>query len=334
MLDRIRGVAAANGFPLAMLAAVLLALLWPAPGAQGGWLHLDAITDLGVALVFFLHGANLSPANVRSGAGNWRLHATVQASTFLLFPLVGLVAVKSGVLPAEPALATGFLYLCALPSTITSSVAMTAVARGNVAGAIFNATISGLVGMVATPLLLAALVSAQDATIPVVPAIAGIVEQLLLPFALGQLLRPRIAGFLGRHKPLITRVDRGVIVLIVYAAFCESTRSGLWATTSAATLSHAVLICAVLLAGVGLATRTLARLLGMPVGDEIAAVFCGSKKSLASGMPMAKVLFAGHPGFGLIVLPLMLYHQLQLLLFSVVATRYARRSDPVTSGPR
>jgi sodium/bile acid cotransporter 7 len=308
-----------------MLLAVVLAAIWPAVGASAGVLHLDDITTWGVALVFLLAGASLSRRNLRDGAANWRLHLMVQATTYLLFPAVGaaIALLVHGWLPDD--LLLGFFYLCALSSTISTSIAMTTLARGNVAGAIFNASLSSLLGMVLTPLLLSLWLHTGSQQTPLGPQLIKIGRELFLPFALGQLIQPWIAPWISRHKNITSKVDRGVILLIVYNSFCDSTRSGLWTHYGWVTLLQTFLLSSVLLACALYFTTTVARKLGFTPEDEIAAVFCGSKKSLATGVPMAKLLFPAGNSLGLIVLPLMFYHQLQLLVCTVMARRYSER---------
>lgn len=316
-----------DGFVLIMLAAIALALAAPEVGTGDGPLHLGLVTSLGVALVFFLHGAALSRDKLVAGARHWRLHTFVQVFTYVVFPLIGAVLMFAlrDRLPAD--LLLGVFFLCALPSTVSSSVAMTSMARGNVPGAIFNATISGLIGMALTPLLMGLVISASGASMPLGKALTGVALQLLLPFALGQLARPVIGAWLGRHKPITSKIDRGVIVLIVYSSFCDATAEGLWHQYSWQTIAAVMALAAVLLFAILATTTFVARRLGFAVEDEITAVFCGSKKSLANGIPMAKILFAGHPALGLLVLPLMVYHQLQLIVCSVMASRYANREQ-------
>ncbi|MFJ4291198.1 bile acid:sodium symporter family protein [Cupriavidus sp. NPDC089707] len=314
-----------DGFVLIMLSAIAIALAAPQIGTGDGPLQLGMVTSLGVALVFFLHGAALSRDKLVAGAKHWRLHVFVQAFTYVVFPVVGalLMLLLRNTLP--PDLLLGVFFLCALPSAVSSSVAMTSMARGNVSGAIFNATISGLIGMLVTPLLMGLVISAisSGASMPLGKALTGVALQLLLPFALGQLLRPLIGNWLAKKKQITNKIDRGVIVLIVYSSFCDATAEGLWHQYQWQTIGAVMLIAAVLLFVVLGITTLTARRLGFSVEDEVTAVFCGSKKSLANGIPMAKILFAGHPALGLLVLPLMVYHQLQLIVCSVIASRYA-----------
>jgi sodium/bile acid cotransporter 7 len=323
--DLLRRLPKPDGFVLAMLAAVALAALHPAIGASGGALHLDRATTWGVALVFFLSGAGLSRHNLRAGAANWRLHLVVQASTYALFPLIGVIVAlaTSSLFPRD--LLTGFFYLCALASTISTSIAMTTLARGNIAGAIFNATLSSLLGMVITPLLMNLWLHTSSQHLPLGEQLLKIGEALFLPFLAGQFARPWFGRWIARHKPVTGKVDRGVILLIVYNSFCDSTRAGLWTDYGWVTLAQTFVLTAGLLLLVLSITTFTARRLSFSTEDEIAAVFCGSKKSLATGVPMAKLLFGAATPLGLIVLPLMFYHQLQLFVCTFIARRYGAR---------
>lgn len=306
-----------------MLGAVSVALLVPQVGRSDGPLHLGTMTGFGVALVFLLHGANLAPDRLLAGVRNWRLHLFVQLCTYALFPLIGLaIAVTLDGHVAAP-LITGVFFLCVLPSTISSSVAFTAMAGGNVAAAVFNATLSNFIGILVTPLLISQWLHASGGGLPIGKAILGISLQLLLPFVLGQLLRPHLHAFLVRHKAAVHRLDRGVIVLIVFSSFSDSAAAGLWSGSGWWIVLQALGLSMAILAGVLSLTRLVARRMGFSVEDEIVAVFCGSKKSVASGIPMARLLFGTQPEAGLIVLPALLYHQLQLLVCAHLARRYA-----------
>ncbi len=307
-------------FLLAMVCAIAVALLAPQLGAAN---VLSVITDIGVMAVFFLHGANLSNAALKAGVTNWRLHVFIQAATFVLFPTVGFAIYFL----ATPALShdvrLGLFFLCALSSTISSSVAMTALGKGNVPAAVFNASLSGLIGMVVTPVLVGVVLASGTQHLPVLDAIGDIVVKLLAPFALGRVARIWIADWLVRNKGLVNFLDRGVIVLIVFTSFSESTAAGLWSRYGIGVLALIFVIVAVLLALVLTVTTLFARRVGFARADEVTAVFCGSKKSLANGAPIAKILFAGDPALGLIMVPLLFYHQMQLIVCSYLARRYA-----------
>jgi sodium/bile acid cotransporter 7 len=301
-----------------------LASLLPARGEAA--VAAGYATNAAIFLLFFLHGARLEPRAALAGAKHWRLHVVVLLSTFVLFPLLGLTAraVAPHLLPS--ALWAGLLLLCVLPSTVQSSIAFTSIARGNVPAALCAATASNLLGMALTPLLAGLLLHTHGGFSA--HAVGDIALQLLLPFVLGQASRPWIGEWAARNKTLLSMVDRGSILLVVYVAFSEGVSQGIWHQVDAASLATLFAVDAALLAAVlGLTTLT-SRVLGFSRKDEIAVVFCGSKKSLASGLPMATVLLAGQSA-GLIVLPLMLFHQIQLMACAGLARRYAARTDGV-----
>lgn len=311
-------------FILLLLTMVALATLLPAHGV-GAVIAGHAVT-VAIALLFFLYGARLAPQAALAGARHGRLHALIFASTFLLFPALGLAA--RAVFPhlLTPALWGGVILLCALPSTVQSSVAFTSIARGNVPAALCAATVSNLVGILLTPLLAGILLSTGHGGVSA-GMVGDIVLQLLLPFAAGQALRPWIGTWAERNRKLLSVVDRGSILLVVYAAFSEGMVAGIWHQLDLGMLARLAIVDAALLAAVLAITTFASRRLGFSRADEITIVFCGSKKSLASGLPMASVLFAGS-AVGLIVLPLMLFHQLQLMVCAALARRYANGPTP------
>ena len=315
---------------LLLLATVGLAALLPAHGE--GRVVADTGVYAAVAALFFLYGARLSPKAIWAGIAHWRLQSLVLASTFLFFPLVGLalhMVVRSW-LPVD--ITTGLLFLCVLPSTVQSSIAFTSIARGNVPAALCSASISNLIGVVLTPLLVALVFPVASGGFSA-HAIGDIAIQILLPFVAGQAVRPWIGDWLLRHRLLTQCVDRGSILLVVYAAFSAGMVAGVWTRLSATDL---VVVLGLDLALLGLvigATTLVSRALRFPVEDEIAIVFCGSKKSMASGIPMATILFPGH-AVSLIVLPLMLFHQIQLFVCATLARRYASRVADAESRER
>jgi sodium/bile acid cotransporter 7 len=288
------------------------------------------VTTAAIALLFFLHGARLAPRAALAGARHWRLHVLVLISTFVLFPVLGLAA--RAVFPhlLSAPLWTGLILLCVLPSTVQSSIAFTSIGRGNVPAALCAATASNLLGMLLTPLLTGLLLSSQGGFS--VKGAGDIIVQLLLPFAVGQLARPLIGEWAQRNRKLLGLVDRGSILLVVYVAFSEGVTQGIWHQLGLTDLGRLLAVDAALLASVLAITTFGSRLLGFSRADEVTIVFCGSKKSLASGLPMATVLLAGQ-SVGLIVLPLMLFHQIQLMVCAWLAKRYAHAgAEAPTSG--
>jgi len=310
-------------FTILLVLTVALASVLPISGEPAEWFGLA--TKIAIGLLFFLHGARLSRDVVVAGLLHWRLHLVILASTFVLFPLLGLAV---GFLPPTllpPALYTGILFLCVLPSTVQSSIAFTSMAGGNVPAAICAASASNIFGMFLTPLLVGLLFTAGGHGGGfTLDAFLQIFLQLLAPFIAGQILQPWIGNFIRARKKLLMPVDRGSILMVVYLAFSEAVTEGLWHTFSIRDLAVVITLDIVLLAIVLVVTMFGSRLLGFSKEDEIAITFCGSKKSLASGVPMANVIFAGQ-SIGSIVLPLMLFHQIQLMACAVIAQKYAER---------
>ena len=311
-----------DNFTLALLSTVLLATLLPASGRMAQL--FNGLTSLAIALLFFLHGAKLSREAILNGITHWRLHLLVFCATFVLFPLLGL-ALKPVLAPlVTPALYVGVLYLCVLPATVQSAIAFTSLARGNVPAAVCSASASTLLGVFVTPLLVNTVVLPHGGAGVSLDSVGRILLQLMLPFVAGHLLRPWIGDFVRRNAAVLKFVDQGSILLVVYTAFSAAVIEGLWKQVPLEALGGLLVVCVVLLALALTLTTLAARKLGFDKADEITIVFCGSKKSLASGVPMAKVLFPASQ-VGAIVLPLMLFHQIQLMVCAVLAQRYARR---------
>ncbi|PVZ09796.1 MULTISPECIES: bile acid:sodium symporter family protein [unclassified Pseudomonas] len=312
-------------FLCGMVLATVLAYFFPGFGAHGGAMHAELVVNVGVFVVFFLHGINLSSEQIRHGMKNWKLHAMVQGFTFIVFPLIWLFAHFVLGQRLSPALMLGFFYLCALPSTISSSVALTGSAFGNVPAAILNASLSSVLGIFITPWLCSLVVGSGAGGIDLGPTLLSLCTMLLLPLVLGQLLRPLLGKWFARYKRYTGVVDKLVILMLVYAAFCDSMVSGLWQQQGDGVLVTAFAGVALLLALILFLTTRTGRLLGFNHADHVAAVFCASKKSLAAGAPMAALIFQGNGALGLILLPIMIYHPLQLIVCSVMAEGYSHR---------
>ncbi|TCP72748.1 bile acid:sodium symporter family protein [Sphingomonas sp. PP-CE-1G-424] len=318
-----RFLAVFEPFILMLLGTVVLASILPARGEMATIVGYAA--DIGIVLLFFLHGAKLSRDAIWAGLRNWKLHLAVLAITFVAFPLFGLGLTALPFVTGP--LAAGLLFLTLLPSTVQSSIAFTAIARGNVAAAVCSASFSNLLGILVTPALVALLMNTSGSGGISIESIEAIVLQLLVPFVAGHLLRPWIGALVTRNKGLLTVVDRGSILLVVYSAFGAAVVEGLWTKLSIGDLILIGLLCAALLAFVLGLTFAVARLMKLPREDAIVLQFCGSKKSLASGVPMAGVLFPPAQ-VGVILLPVMLFHQLQLIACAIIARRYAESAPP------
>ncbi|WP_298444919.1 bile acid:sodium symporter family protein [Gordonia sp. (in: high G+C Gram-positive bacteria)] len=324
MFGRLLARSPVDGFVLSILLAVVVAAVLPARGTFAS--VLDDVVVAAIALLFFLYGTRLHPREALEGLTHWRLHLTILGFTFVLFPIIGYLLHPLLVHVIGTDLSSGMLYLTLVPSTVQSSIAFTSIARGNVPGAIVSASVSNLLGVFLTPILVVWLMSTDSGVQFSGASITKLLLEILLPFVVGQVLRPWVAPRLRRYAEPTKYVDRGSIVLVVYVAFSEGVREGLWSLVSAWQVILMVLIATALVVVMLIASGWLPKRMGFDREDTIAIQFCGTKKSLATGLPMATVLFAGS-SVGLIVLPLMIFHQVQLILCSWLATRYGRAAE-------
>lgn len=315
-----------DGYVLALLAMVALACVLPARGAAVA--PTQWVTNVAIGVLFFLYGARLSREETKDGIRHWRLHLLILALTFAFFPLLGLL-LQAATAPFLPeTLASGLLFLTLLPSTVQSSVTFTSLARGNVAGAICSASLSNMLGVVLTPLLVVTLMG--EAGHVSLESAERLVVQLLLPFVVGQFFHARLGPVLARHRKGVTYLDRLGVMLVVYSAFSEGMREDMWSKVTVPQVAVLIVISLGLLAVVMGVALFAAKRVGFGRADQITTVFCGSKKSMASGLPMATVLFAGS-NVGLLVLPLMLFHQIQLIVCAQVARTWPGGDDPAAS---
>ena len=313
-----------DNFTLILIAVVLAATFIPAHGM--GATFFQWLTNFAIALLFFLHGAKLSRHAIIAGVMHWRLHLLVFACTFILFPLL-MLSLQPLIRPVlGDELWIGMLYLAALPGTVQSAIAFTSIARGNIPAAVCAASASSLVGILVTPLLVKMMLDADAGTTGMLEAVIRISLQLLLPFLLGHYMRRWIGSWVDRNARWLKNVDQSSILLVVYTAFSAAVMGGLWSAVPPSSLLMLSAICCVILAMVLFATTWLARRFKFNKEDEITIVFCGSKKSMATGIPMASVLFAGG-AVGPAILPLMVFHQIQLMVCAVLAQQYAARCE-------
>ena len=330
-----RKVSLQNGFIIALVCSVALAFLFPTPGARGGWLHPELLNNAGIALILFLQGLAMAVERMRNGAGNWRLHLIIQGFTFLLFPVVGLAfhEITRIVWPSEPsALRDGFLYLCVLPSTVSTSVVLTTVARGNTSGAIFNAALSNILGVMFTPLLVRILMQAGGQVGSFGPLVLKITLLTLVPFALGMGIRPFVRNWVDARKSWLNILSNGVILLIVYTAFCDSVEGRVWEHYGIGLTIEVLAGVVALFTTVSLLVWAISTAAKLERDDFIAALFCSVKKTLAMGVPLAQLIFGAKANLGLILLPIMFYHPFQLFVCGLLASRFSSQKQEFPIG--
>ena len=318
-----------DGFLLGLISMIFLAWLWPVAGIQKGIFSLKEAANFGVSLIFFFYGLRLSPEKLKSGLSNWRLHLVVQISTFLVFPLLMLLVIYLFADNHSDLIWVGIFYVAALPSTVSSSVVMVSIAKGNVPSAIFNASISSLLGVFITPVWMGLYLSTNSgsASMDLSSVIIKLIIQVLVPVVLGILLHHRFGWFADKHKKRLRLFDQSIILLIIYTSFCESFASNLFDGFSVSTLFILGISMISLFIFMFLLIRMICKLFRFNREDSITALFCGSKKSLVHGTVMSKVLFQQTAGVGIIILPLMMYHALQLMAASIIAQRMSRQID-------
>lgn len=315
-----------DSFLLLLISTVIIATFFPYGNDYKTF--FDYVTTLAVAVLFFMHGAKLPPQAIIAGIRQWRLHSVIFTATFVLFPLLGLsMQIFVPTLLSEP-IYLGFLYLCALPATMQSAIAFTSIAKGNVAAAICSASASTLLGVFFTPILVSLLMHTKTSYTDTLNMIVVILLKLILPFMLGHFSHPIMANWISSRQHLINRTDYLSILLVVYVAFSDAVSSGIWHRATGWSLLSIVLFSLLLLTVALVIMTYVSRLLSFDKADQITIIFCGSKKSLASGIPMASVLFPAST-MGIMILPLMIFHQLQIIICSVIAYYYSKQSEKI-----
>lgn len=315
-----------DSFMLGLIVAIILAYVWPAFGTEEGPLPLGEIANYGVSIIFFFYGLRLSPQKLRAGLSNWHLHLVVHLTTFVVFPLLVLTGNTLFANPDTQLLWLGTFYLATLPSTVSSSVVMVSIAGGNLPAAIFNASISSLIGVFITPVWMGIFLSTGTGEYNLIQVIGKLLLQVMLPVLLGIALHTRFGEFAERNREKIRSFDQSIILLIVYTSFCDSFARELFKGYRAKDiilLGGAMIGLFFLIYGF---VNLVSRIFHFNREDKITALFCGSKKSLVQGTVMSKVLFPDANLVGIILLPIMLYHALQLVIVSILAQSMAQRA--------
>lgn len=317
-------------FIIAIVAVIIFAYFFPQFAADEGTIPLDQIGKIGIALIFFFYGLKMAPEKLRAGLSNWKLHILVQSATFIFFPLLVIALYPAAVTEHYRILWLGLFFLAIMPSTVSSSVVMVSIARGNVPAAIFNASISGIIGIIAAPLWLSIFIASEPGSHTDFSTIyTSLAFEIILPVILGLALQRFLGGYAQRYSSQLTTFDKAVILLIIYKSFAHSFEARIFSTVSVADLA---LITAAVIALFFIAyysTAFLSKLFGFSFEDRITAQFCGTKKSLVHGTVFSGILFPGSASVGLILLPLMIFHAIQILLISFIASKYESEREDV-----
>jgi sodium/bile acid cotransporter 7 len=321
------GKAGFDGFLIMIGTMILLAYFLPQPGMVKEPFSLEQIAGAGVSLIFLFYGLRLSMEKLKAGLVNWKMHIIVQLTTFLFFPLIVLASRPLFVGTDFEVLWLGIFFLAALPSTVSSSVVMVSIAKGNIPAAIFNASISSLIGVVVTPLWVGLFIASATGNFDVTDIVLKLVLQVLLPVVIGISLNARFGAIAEKYKKQLKYFDQAIILTIIYTSFCKSFSENLFADFTALELAGLAAGMIGLFFAVFFSVGLLSRLFGFSDEDRITVLFCGSKKSLVHGTVMSKVLFQHSTITGIILLPLMLYHALQLIAASIIAQGMARRNE-------
>ncbi|RXK59940.1 bile acid:sodium symporter [Lacibacter luteus] len=312
-------------FVLYIIAVILFAYFFPQWGSDKSVVPLDTIGSVGISLIFFFYGLKLSPEKLIAGLKNWKLHVLIQLSTFLLFPLVVLLFYPLAKSMQQETLWLAMLFLASLPSTVSSSVVMVSIARGNIPAAIFNASISGIIGIIITPLWMGLFLNTAAADFHLAVIYKKLLLEILLPVIAGIVLQRFFGKYAVRYNKQLTIFDKSVILLIIYKSFAESFEEKIFSSIQWFDLLLLSAVVTGLFFLLYFLTGTIAKRLRFTIEDRITAQFCGTKKSLVHGTVFSKILFGNTAAIGIILLPLMLFHAFQIFFISFVATKLAKR---------
>lgn len=316
-----------DNFVLAIILTIVLAYFFPFWGSVESGIPIDQIGSIGIAIIFFFYGLKLSPEKIKNGLANWKLHLLVQLSTFLLFPIIIIIFKPLAQTQTNQILWLSFLFLAALPSTVSSSVVMVSIAKGNIPSAIFNASISGLIGIAITPLWMGLFLQKTTTDYNLTSIYLKLLTEILLPVLLGIALQKLAGKFASKYSNYLTMFDKSVILLIIYKSFAESFSANIFSLVDWKYLLFILLATIILFYFVFYLTGYLSRKLGFSTEDQITAQFCGTKKSLVHGTVFSKILFPATMPLGIILLPLMLFHAIQIFIISIIATNLGKRVE-------
>ncbi|GAL64062.1 bile acid:sodium symporter family protein [Algibacter lectus] len=314
-------------FVLSIIVVIIFAYFFPQWGVSESKIPIDTISAIGISLIFFFYGLKLSPAKLKAGLKNWKLHVLVQSATFLIFPMLVLALRPLIQNEAQETIWLAFFFLAALPSTVSSSVVMVSMAKGNIPAAIFNASISGIIGVALTPLWMGLFVNDAQTDFDFTAIYIKLIVQIILPVVLGLGLQRYFGAFVQKHSAKLTLFDKSIILLIIYKSFAESFTGNIFSSVSVFDLLLLFVAVLVLFFIVFVLIGFLSIKMNFIKEDQITAQFCGTKKSLVHGTVFSKIIFGNMASIGIVLLPLMLFHASQILIITIIATRLSKRED-------
>ncbi|SFD13751.1 solute carrier family 10 (sodium/bile acid cotransporter), member 7 [Algibacter lectus] len=314
-------------FVLSIIVVIIFAYFFPQWGVSESKIPIDTISAIGISLIFFFYGLKLSPAKLKAGLKNWKLHVLVQSATFLIFPMLVLALRPLVQNEAQETIWLAFFFLAALPSTVSSSVVMVSMAKGNIPAAIFNASISGIIGVALTPLWMGLFVNDAQTDFDFTAIYIKLIVQIILPVVLGLGLQRYFGAFVQKHSAKLTLFDKSIILLIIYKSFAESFTGNIFSSVSVFDLLLLFVVVLVLFFIIFVLIGFLSRKMNFNKEDQITAQFCGTKKSLVHGTVFSKIIFGNMASIGIVLLPLMLFHASQILIITIIATRLSKRED-------
>ena len=312
-------------FVVAIATTVLLAYIFPQFGSKSSPVNLNLLASIGISLIFFFYGLKLSPEKVKVGLKNWKLHLLVQASTFLIFPIIVLLFLPFVHSEHNKSIWLAIFFLASLPSTVSSSVVMVSIARGNIPAAIFNASISGLIGIVITPLWMGLFLNNSNSNFDLGEIYIKLLTEVLLPLILGLFLHRFFVKQAAKYNTYLSTFDKSVILLIIYKSFATSFDENVFSSLEVSNLVVIVICVILLFYFVYYFTGIVSNKLGFNREDKITAQFCGTKKSLVHGTIFSKILFQNAASIGIVLLPIMLFHGFQIFIISIIANKMARK---------
>ncbi len=302
-----------------------MAYFFPEWGIPESKIPIDTISAIGISLIFFFYGLKLNPTQLKAGLKNWKLHLLVQGATFLMFPLLVLLFRPLIQNQEQETIWLAFFFLAALPSTVSSSVVMVAMAKGNIPAAIFNASISGIIGIAITPLWMGLFVDPAQTNFDFTEIYIKLIVQIILPVIIGLFLQRYFGEFARKHSSKLTLFDKSIILLIIYKSFAASFYNGIFRVVSLVDLLFIFVGVLLLFMVAFLGTGFISKTLKLSREDKITAQFCGTKKSLVHGTVFSKILFGNMATLGIILLPIMVFHATQILIISVIASKELNR---------